>query len=292
MGCNMKILYVYNFEYADYQSDTIYHGLIDNNIDVYETHYPYYMLKSFSNLNQIYGNGFTLFGKLNHTPKVQSREIITEKIRSKFYDFVIYGCIYTHEGYPKRQCLDYLDEVKKYYTKDKVHFIDGSDNTTNFANNFGLSSYGTVWKSHLVDYGIANSISFGIPESQLIKINPVKEKIFANIIPGQTDTYIYNNEKDYYEDYSTSYYGMTWKKGQWNCMRHYEILANKCIPYFPDIDDCPPLTMTKFPKETIKETNKYARRYEIHPNYDEINDYLFDYTKSNLTTKKIIKVLF
>ena len=139
---------------------------------------------------------------------------------------------------------------------------------------------------------MGNPISFGIPESQLIKEPPNKQKIFADIIPGRTETYMYDNEKDYYNDYAISYYGMTWKKAQWNCMRHYEILANKCIPYFPDINDCPPLTMVNFPKEVIKETNKYARRHEIHPFYNEINEYLFDYTKNNLTTKMIVKKMF
>lgn len=288
----MKVLYVYNFEYPDYQSDTVYHGLIDSGFEVYETHHLSYMLKSFDNLKGIYGRGFSIFGKLDHTPKIDSEEVIIEKIKSKFYDFIIYGCVYTHEGFPKRQCLDYLDEVKQYYSKDKVHFIDGSDYSWNFAHSSGIASYGTVWKSHLVDPGAANPISFGIPESQLIKENPKKEKIFADIIPGRIETYKYDNEQDYYYDYAISYYGMTWKKSQWNCMRHLEILANKCIPYFPDIEDCPPLTMINFPKEVFKETNKYARRYEIHPFYNELNEYLFDYTKNNLTTKKIVERFF
>jgi len=287
----MKILYVYNFEYPDYQSDTIYHGLIDNNYDVYETHYPSYMLKSFESKTTIYGKGFTLFGKLEHTPKVDSPEIIVEKIRSRFYDIIIYGCVYTHEGFPKRQCLDYFEYVKQHYPKDKVHFIDGSDYPWNFAHAHGLNPYGIIWKTHLVDPGAANPITFGIPESQLIDHTPNKQKIFANIIPGRPETYIYDNEKDYYQDYATSFYGMTWKKAQWNCMRHYEILANKCIPYFPDIDECPPLTMVNFPKDVIRETNKYARRYEVHPDYNKLNEYLFDYTKNNLTTKKISKTI-
>jgi hypothetical protein len=288
----MKVLFVYNFEYPDYQSDTIYHGLIDNGIEVYETHYPSYMLKSFTERSHIYGKGFTIFGKLEHTPKLDSPETIIEKIKSRFYDAIIYGCIYTHEGFNKRQCLDYFEYVKQYYSKDKIHLIDGSDNTWNFAHAHGLNSYGTIWKTHLIDPGAANPITFGIPESQLINYTPTKEKIFAYIIPGKFETYIYDNENDYYNDYASSYYGMTWKKSQWNCMRHYEILANKCIPYFPDIEDCPPLTMVNFPKDIIKETNKYARRYEIHPCYDELNEYLFDYTKNNLTTKKIVKVMF
>jgi hypothetical protein len=167
----MKILYVYNFEYPDYQSDTVYHGLIDSGFEVYETHYPSYMLKSFDNLKGIYGRGFSIFGKLDHTPKIDSEEDIIEKIKSKFYDFIIYGCVYTHEGFPKRQCLDYLDEVKQYYSKDKVHFIDGSDYSWNFAHSNGIASYGIVWKTQLESIGAGNPLCFGIPESQLIKEN-------------------------------------------------------------------------------------------------------------------------
>ena len=299
----MKVLYVYNFAYPDYQSDTIYHGLIDNGVEVYETHYPYYMISGYEfDKEFVYGDissyiydgmpktTFTLYGKLNYTPRVESENDILDKIRSRFYDSVIYGCVYTHEGMPRRQCLDYLDEVVKYYSKDKIHFIDGSDNSWNFAHSSGISPYGTIWKTQLETIGAANPISFGIPESQIIKENPKKEKIFADIIPGNMKTYVYSDEESYYKDYAISYYGITWRKGQWNCMRHLEILANKCIPYFPDIEDCPPFVMVNFPKEVLRETNKYARRHEIHPNYEWINDYLFDFTKKNLTTKKISEV--
>lgn len=288
----MKILYIFNFEYPEYQSDSIYHGLIDSGMDVYESHYPSYMLSSYENLNSIYGRGFTIFGKLNHTPKVEPERVIREKIKLKFYDYIFYGCVYTHVYFPKRQCLDYLDDVIQNYPKDRIHFIDGYDEPFNTCKSMGLDSYGTVWKTHLIDYNAGNPISFAIPESQLIQYKIQKEKKFATIIPGEVSTYIYDNEIDYYHDYAISYYAMTWKKSQWDCMRHYEILANKTIPYFPDIDDCPPLTLSWFPKDIITETNKYARRYEIHPNYDEICEYLFDYTKNNLTTKQLIKKFF
>jgi hypothetical protein len=31
-------------------------------------------------------------------------------------------------------------------------------------------------------------------------------------------------------------------------MRHYEILGNGALPYFPDIEGCPERTMVNFPK--------------------------------------------
>jgi len=78
-------------------------------------------------------------------------------------------------------------------------------------------------------------------------------------------------------------------KAGWDCMRHYEILANKCIPYFVNLENCPTLTMVDFPKKIILETNKYAEKNKVHPDYNSINDELFEYTKNNLTTKSLVK---
>ena len=72
-------------------------------------------------------------------------------------------------------------------------------------------------------------------------------------------------------------------------MRHLEILANKCVPYFPDIDECPTFVMLDYPKEIFREVNKYARKGEIHPEYNFLNEYLFSHLKNNLTTKQIVK---
>jgi len=285
----MKVLYVYNFAYPDYQSDSIYHGLIDSGIEVYETSYPTYMLSNFENKSEIYGKGFSIFGKLNHTPRVDESEVIKEKIKNRFYDLVIYGCVYTHFMLPHRQSLDYLQEVIESYPKDKVHFVDGSDEISNFAYGLGLHKHGTVWKTNAADDKHGKSISFAIPESQLIDYKPQKEKFFADIIPGVQKTYRFTDEEEYYQDYAISYYGKTWKKGQWNCMRHLEILANRCIPYFPGLENCPEWIMKEFPKEIILETNKYAEQGKIHPQYDELNETLFQYTKENLTTKKLVE---
>lgn len=286
----MKVLYVYNFAYPDYQSDSIYHGLIDSGVEVYETHHPSYMLSDYDRSNQLYGKGFSIFGKLNHKPRVESSEVIKEKIKSNFYDYVIFGCIYTHFMLPNRSCFDYLNEVIESYSKEKVHFIDGGDDPNSYGYGLGLYKYGTVWKTNLND-NKGNSISFAIPESQLIDYIPKKEKLFAHIVPGKLETYVYDNEKDYYNDYATSYYGTTWKKGQWNCLRHLEILANRCVPYFPGLEDCPETVLSNFPKSIILETNKYAEKGLVHPQYDELNEALFSYTKENLTTKKLVESL-
>jgi hypothetical protein len=47
----------------------------------------------------------------------------------------------------------------------------------------------------------------------------------------------YNTEEEYYNEYKKSYFAITTKKCGWDCMRHYEILANGCIPYFLNIEN-------------------------------------------------------
>ena len=90
-------------------------------------------------------------------------------------------------------------------------------------------------------------ISFSIPEEKIITYIPTKTKILSDLIPGKISTYIYNNEEDYYNEYRKSFFAITIKKAGWDCMRHYEILANGCITVFIDIENCPVYTMVSLP---------------------------------------------
>jgi hypothetical protein len=275
----MKVLFVNHFGFPDYQNDMIYHGLIDSGHDVYETAYPAYMLASHPNPISLYGKGFSIFAKLTHTPNVEDSHIILEKISSKFYDIVIYGSV--------RRDLSYLEMVKLNYSKDQIYFIDGEDGDDYMDELFDI---GTYCKRECTD-SRAKPITFAIPESQLIKGVPLKTKLFGTIVPSDLNTYIFNTELEYYQDYASSYYGITHKKAGWDCMRHYEILANRCIPFFTDLELCPVYTLSTFPKEIILETNRYAREERIHPEYDILNETLFEYTSNNLTTKSLIKTV-
>lgn len=297
----MKVLYVFDFHFTDYMADCIYHGLIDSGLDVYESHYPGYMMSDYESktgakLSNLYGKGFSVYAKLNHIPKVEPYEKIVEKIKEKFYDIVIYGCVYDHSWVYNRCCLDYLEEVIKYYPRTKVHFVDGADEPTKFAQKRNLDQYGIVWKRELTDYSWGNPISFAIPESQLRKSFPSKIQKFSPKIsrPNHNEgsdrsKYTFDKESEYYDEYAKSYYGYTCKKAGWDCMRHYEILANKTIPYFEFLENCPPTILTNFPKNIILEINNHSRKFEIHSEYDDFNNYLFEYTKKNLTTKKMVE---
>jgi hypothetical protein len=55
-------------------------------------------------------------------------------------------------------------------------------------------------------------ITFSIPEEKVVADIQPKTKLISNLIPGQMSTYIYNNEADYYAEYSMSVFATTTKK--------------------------------------------------------------------------------
>jgi hypothetical protein len=145
-------------------------------------------------------------------------------------------------------------------------------------------------------------IQYSIPECKIVKTIPEKTKDFANVIPrgpGDKSAYIYSDEDHYYADYQSSYYALTSKKGGWDCLRHYEILANGCIPYFVDIDQCPPNTMHFLPKDLIKEAMNLDGVSHMHidhtkfdtQKYHQLLEKILEHTRKHLTSKSIVEYL-
>ncbi len=138
-------------------------------------------------------------------------------------------------------------------------------------------------------------IQFGIPECKIVSEIPEKTKDFAYITPYDRNTYIYDREDEYYKDYQSSYYAITCKKAGWDCMRHYEILANGAIPYFTDLHLAPDDVMTFLPRDLILEAMNLEgvhNGFIDHSKFDkkryfEILEELLTYTREHLTTKSI-----
>lgn len=142
-------------------------------------------------------------------------------------------------------------------------------------------------------------ISFSIPEEKIVASVPVKRKPMGTVIPGRPETYRFVKEADYYADYKESVFAITQKKAGWDCMRHYEILACGCIPYFTDIAQCPTKTMTNFPKQLVLDAMAQINRFysislPLPPRLitppDEtlltsLAEKLLDYTRNHLTCR-------
>jgi hypothetical protein len=286
----MKVLFISKADLPDFQSDMVFHGLRSLlGPDCIDANHMWYMYSDtmkdhwnsrVPNNGKSYGNGFTLYGLLENI-KVD-RTDIQNKIKHKYFDKVIYGSI--------TRCHDYFADVAANYNKSDIVLINGEDNTMIDPKFFGAGIY---YKRELIDTpsDILKPINFSIPKELIVNKIPSKTKDYANIIPGDISTYIYDRQSDYYADYQTSYYGVTFKKGGWDCLRHYEILMNGCIPYFPGLENCPKTTMTLFPKMLILQNNQYLMSNGLSENYNQEAEDLLQYTRKYLTTEYTAKLI-
>jgi len=287
----MKILYITNINeiykssggwISDYLNDTIFYGLHeileDNVVDSTQIIHLYKEHKGKIDPRVLWG-GMTTFWLIEKDTK--DRENIIDKIKDKYYDFIIYGNC--------QRCLDYYDIVNKIYDPKKVIMLDGNDEN----HLHPLHEIHPYFKRE--NYYSINSnifpLSFSLPTPKLrIKDNfLLKTFDFATVIPGVKETYIYKNEQEYYDDYSMSYFGITHKKAGWDCMRHYEILGNYCAPYFPDIKDCPENIMVSWNKKLQIEINNLVDNGFHEEKYFRLLNEMYGWFLENNTTKQEAK---
>ena len=138
-------------------------------------------------------------------------------------------------------------------------------------------------------------LSFSIPDECVVEEIPEKTCLLASLIPGDISTYIFNKyqEKEYNDMYRQSRFAITKMKGGWDCLRHYEILMNGCIPLFENLKDCPKDTLTSYPKELNDEAyelfNNWVENEECINKYNILCSKFLEHTRKNCTTSACAK---
>jgi hypothetical protein len=177
----------------------------------------------------------------------------------------------------------------KFYSNQKLETIEPEKDNFELiipmnhheANNLNIDNY---LKNNIFP------LSYCIPDEYVIDAENICEKkhIIADLIPGKIMTYRFgvNDESEYYKMYKESLFAFTHKKGGWDCMRHYEIMASGCIPIFEDLDKCPKDTLISFPKELIIEANKKLLPWknEYSDEYKNYVEKMINHVKNNCTT--------
>lgn len=150
-------------------------------------------------------------------------------------------------------------------------------------------------------------ISFCIPEQLILDAPPQKHQAVGQGISRGSRKYRFGpgEQSAYYEEYRRSYFGLTYRKGGWDCMRHLEIMANGGLPFFPGIDDCPRYTMVHYPKQMIADLYRdYAKAVTIDGfelqfdpqlltawpgEYDAQVQTILDHTREHLSTRALAR---
>ena len=288
----MKILYISKNERCDkfpflidYQDDSLLYGLKELfGDDVVDCNKRYNLYSDYSDeeVASEYGRGFT-FTRLLDSDKAD-RDDIVKKIKSKYFDLVIYGNVW--------RCLDHYDLVMEHYDHTQIVLVDGEDNPKMHQSVVGKGLYAKrelVYELNMElkdHFSKTFPVSFAFPTKKL-NLETKKEKKLAISDPRDKKTYVFNREEDYYMDYRTSKYAFTMPKAGWDALRHYEIMGNGCVPLFFNLENCPRSVMYRFPKALlIKIFYFYHSDFKwMEKNYDVLSHDLFEHFKKYNTTK-------
>lgn len=267
----MKILLL-NRGFNDYLADGVFHGFRTMfGSDVIDYPRCDWMYKDFSEVDKLHGKGFSLYRTLKSI-KID-RYNIYEKVRNSYFDLIVFGSIHDTFGtyfqlfpYLKKNSVIFLDgndhpapfPFHSYFwrTFRNLCVPKVSNNFLYFKREWTPETtfyrYYKVMPKSILNYlpNLANyrKINFGFPSEKIIKVLPKKSKLFnthivdpevKQNIKGASLDYAFAAEKDYYNDLKASKFGITTKKGGWDCMRHYEIAANGTVPCFRDLDKKP-----------------------------------------------------
>ena len=298
----MNILYVCRkdengFTHIDYLDECVLIGLkelfgsqvvdVNKKLSLY-TDYPDEMKY------RLYGRGYTL--TQNIEPHECDRDDIENKIRNKFYDYVVYAKI--------ENCNDYFDLVYEHYPKNRIALLDGGD----WMNIHPSVTYDTMFFKRECFLGMSNvnyskyfnnikPISFAFPTKRITR-SQNKSKLLSTINPLDRTTYFdkdnpseykFKTEKEYYEEYQSSRFAITCQKAGWDCLRHYEIIGNGCIPLFHRVENAPPGTISMLPRRLLLQIRTMWENNQdfLIENYDEYFERLFHHFINNNTTIKL-----
>lgn len=275
--------------WCDYMMDCLHHGLSElhksKEIEL-ETTRPYPQWYKGVDKSLLYGNGFTIYG-LSDIPYVFTDEIsiydniiysldLFERMMDNYYDQVI---VSIHNNLFKSKSIE--NYVKGFINVKNVKFVCGNDDPyidERITNKFML------FKREIEGDKLPNNvfpINFCIPKEKVLSKVPEKLVEKSEEVPNHAGEagWKIKSESEYYKKYQDASYALTYKKGGWDSLRHYEIMMNGCFPYFLGLDKCPQYTLHFLPKVYITEV--------MQSGVVTINDleYILEYTRSNLTTE-------
>lgn len=267
----MKILYLCGGG-IDYQSDCLFHGLRsvlgEDVIDYPERDLMYV------DGPKPEGARFNLWNSL---PRIKvDRDDLPTKILSGHFDTIVYAGKHFNDDLE----TPFDTEIKKA-KNSRVVAIDGRDEQD--VKPFWGDA---VFKRESI--GTTIPISFAVPKEKFHFGAVPRQSLWAQYEPGMP--YIYTNEDDYNRMYQSAWFGVTRKKGGWDCFRHYEIMMNGCIPYFVDIEKLPKYTCHTLPVHWLRDIVWNYKPEEMSLNeLERVAEFVYKWALGCCTTEALAK---
>lgn len=185
---------------------------------------------------ELHGAGFTLYDN--------PIKDIPRHVKPTCDDILLYGVTDSYG-------VERVDWLEKIVRPENIWFIDGHDDP-NLRKDFNC------FKRELFSEKIGiYPTGFGIPREKIRSISLEKKKKlipknapdeelmseFGNVpkihFHPKYGKYIFDSEEEYYNDMEESWFGITTKRGGWESLRTYELMACGCLVLFKDYDKKP-----------------------------------------------------
>lgn len=289
----------------DYLADLIVGSLLfDRSVVIHATYIPSYLFDDFPESISLYGRGFTAFrcvmaAARKRVSYYSSTQSLINLAKNSDFPILVSSVWRTQDT-----LIELL--IQDPSIRPRLVFVDGEDHTDIYPN-IPLSRY---FKRELLD---GCSLSNIYPISFLLhpvvcpyltsgpSYLPLKQSFLAPCDPRNRSSYTFDSQATFYQQYADSYFAITMKKGGWDCLRHYEIIANHCLPVFIDIDDMPRNTISNYPRDLQLEINdlflrnvssKYYGSHSFNLNYSRLMTQLMEHFYSEMLSTKYKKLLF
>lgn len=148
-----------------------------------------------------------------------------------------------------------------------------------------LSNRHDIWETsqEIKDSRGVWPISFSYPRNITVDSGELEKRGFiCPTFPGHR--YRFDAEDQYLDNYRGYEFGLTHKKGGWDCFRHLEIMFAGAVPFMPDARHIPQGTMVHYPKAFITEVAQLFARGRPTIAGD-VRAHLAEFFNENLTTK-------
>jgi hypothetical protein len=235
--------------------------------------------------DESYGRLFTLWRSLDDIPV--DRSDIEARLKHDYFDLVIFGSIHRTQMFyrhfkpflkPRKTIIiDGEDDPGVHISAREYLYFKREILSWGAFYEYRNSERVRIWRyGRRARHQNIAPISFALPKEKItagvtrankIKLFPqhlVDEEIkkamrpldsldspaaATSDAPALDRGYTMNTEREYYIDLQSSRYGVTKKRGGWDCLRHYEIAANGGVICFRDLQqkpaECAPHNLTK-----------------------------------------------
>jgi hypothetical protein len=273
----MKILYVttpHPASQGDFQENMILHGLrevMSTGVVDYPRKRVMYNDFSETTRHELHGRGFTLY-----TLPIQ--DLNKEERVMSHIDVILYGVANSYG-------VTDFPQINQYCKN--IWYIDGHDTSD-------IKKTPCFKRELFEEHENVHPTGFGIPDYQIRPIDlnnkdqkhqktaPAEAFFKPEVMRHLVDYYIFNwkQEKEYYGDMQRSWFGLSCKKGGWDSLRHYEIMASGALLLFREYDKkpelCAPQKLPCFSYGSVEELEDLMNRLVVN----------------NKPTKEYVEMLF